>query len=503
MSTEILPAPAAGADPPEGMDSALRRVVAVVVVGSFMTVMDTTIVNVALGTLGHQFHGSISNVQWVVTGYLLALALLIPVSGWAARRFGARRIYTAALALFTLGSFVCGLSSSLSALVVSRVLQGVGGGIIFPVGLIIMAQAAGPSRLGRASGMMFVPAVMAPVFGPTLGGVLIQYLGWSWIFFVNVPVGIIGVLAALRWLPADNRLGDAGRLDVLGFLLLGTGMPAITYGLSEIGITGGFDSARVIVPIVVGVALTALFVSRSRRIARPLLDVRIASNRVLAAALAVTFVLGAAFYGAYILMPLYFQEVRHDSVALAGALVGPQGVGAAIAMWWAGRRMDSSRAEPLVVAGVMLMVTATATLAMLGASSPVWIAPTAMFVRGLGVGLSIMPTMVIALGSVPASGISHASPVLNVVQRLSASIGTALFAVVLARARGGLPSPPTPSQLASAFSTANWWAVAITALTIFPCLVLIRAGSVAKRNDQVALHAELPLRSPRKEPRGA
>ena len=485
--------PSSAAAPSEPLDGALKRVVSVVILGSFMTVMDTTIVNVALDTFGRRFHGSISNVQWVVTSYLLALTLLIPVSGWAARRFGARRVYVWALALFTLGSLLCGLGSSLSALIVFRVIQGVGGGIIFPVGLMIMAQAAGPSRLGRASSMMFVPAVMAPVFGPTLGGVLIQHLGWSSIFFVNVPVGLLGVVAALRWLPADNRLGDAGRLDVVGFLLLSVGMPAITYGLSEVGITGGFRSPRVIVPVVVGTVLSAVFVHRSRRIARPLLDIRVCSNHVFAAAIAVTFVLGSAFYGSYILMPLFFQEVRHDSVSLAGALVGPQGLGAAITMWWAGRRMDGRRAEPVVLVGVTLMVLATVALAALGAHSPVWIAPTAMFARGLGVGLSIMPTMVIALAAVPAASISRASPVLNVTQRLSASLGTALFAMILARAKAAQPGPLTTSHLASAFSTANWWAVSITALSALPCLVLMRAG--APREARAAEHAVAPLRS--------
>jgi EmrB/QacA subfamily drug resistance transporter len=340
---------------------------------------------------------------------------------------------------------------------------------------MIMAQAAGPARMGRMSSMIFVPAVIAPVFGPTLGGVLIQHLGWQWIFFVNVPVGFVGVFAALRWLPADSGLGNPGRLDAVGLLLLSLGMPAINYGLSEIGILGSFDSVRVIAPIAVGCALTAVFILRSRQIERPLLDLRLYSNRTFAAALAVTFVLGAAFFGAYILMPLYFQEVRHDSVSLSGLLVGPQGVGAGITMWWAGRRMDGRRAEHMVLVGVLLMVISTVVMARLGDHTAVWVAPTALFVRGLGVGMCILPTMVIALAVVPAASISDASPLLNVIQRLGASIGTALFAVVLARASAGI-HPQASARLAGAFSTANWWAVGVTAVTVLPCLLLMRVG---------------------------
>jgi predicted MFS family arabinose efflux permease len=175
-------------------------------------------------------------------------------------------------------------------------------------------------------------------------------------------------------------------------------------------------------------------------------------------------------------MPLYFQEVRHDSVSLAGALVGPQGVGAALTMWWSGRRMDRHRTEHTIMLGVLLMALATAVLAMLGPHPAGWVAPTAMFVRGLGVGLCMLPTMVTALAVVPAASISDASPLLNVIQQLGAAIGTALFAVVLARATAGAPHPLTSAGLAGAFSTANWWAVGVTAFAGLPCLVLMRVS---------------------------
>src|SRR5947209_8224415 len=174
------------------------RVSAVVVVGSIMSILDTTIVNVALATLSHKLHASISDIQWVVTGYMLALAAVIPVTGWAARRFGAKRVYVVSLVLFIAGSALCGLASSTAQLVVFRVIQGVGGGMILPIGQLMMADAAGPKRMGRVMSIVAVPAMLAPILGPTLGGFIVDNASWRWIFFVNLPIGVFAVVAALR-----------------------------------------------------------------------------------------------------------------------------------------------------------------------------------------------------------------------------------------------------------------------------------------------------------------
>ncbi len=210
-----------------------------------MSIIDTTIVNVALTSLGRELHSSIAQIQWVVTGYLLALAAVIPVAGWAARRFGPKRVYIVSLVLFTGGSMLCGIATSMTELIFFRVLQGVGGGMILPVGQLMMASAAGPRRMGRVMSVIAVPAMLAPILGPALGGVILDSATWRWIFFVNVPVGAIALVTAWRGLPRAAPAG-AGKLDVVGLLLLATGIPAITYGLAEVGTTGGFSArARV------------------------------------------------------------------------------------------------------------------------------------------------------------------------------------------------------------------------------------------------------------------
>src|ERR1700682_5317553 len=195
------------------------KIAGVVILGMIMSILDTTIVNVALRTLSQDLHSSISQIQWVVTGYLLSLAAVIPVTGWAARRYGAKRVYMTSLVLFTAGSALCAVACSTTSLVLFRVIQGVGGGMLMPVGQLIMAQVAGPKRMGRVMGIVAMPAMLAPILGPVVGGTILQNLHWSWIFLVNLPIGVIAFVLALRILPRTDS-GAAGRLDVLGLFLL-------------------------------------------------------------------------------------------------------------------------------------------------------------------------------------------------------------------------------------------------------------------------------------------
>src|SRR4051794_31262730 len=271
------------------------RIAIVVILGAIMSVLDTTIVNVALDTLAKDLHSPLDDIQWVVTGYMLALAAVIPVSGWAVSRFGARRLYLISLVLFTAGSALCGLSWSSGSLIAARVLQGLGGGMLMPVGQMILVKAAGPGNMAKVMSAIGVPIILAPVFGPTLGGLLVEHAGWQWIFFVNLPVGVAAVFAALRLLPRDAADPvAAGRLDATGLALVATGLVGITYGLAQSGSAGSLTASSVVVPVVAGLALVAAFVVRALHIERPLLDVRLYANKAFAAASVTMFALGAA-----------------------------------------------------------------------------------------------------------------------------------------------------------------------------------------------------------------
>jgi EmrB/QacA subfamily drug resistance transporter len=469
---EIAVTEAAGA----AIESHVWRISAVVVLGSIMSILDTTIVNVALATLGRDLHSSIAQIQWVVTGYMLALAAVIPVSGWVAERFGAKRVYLLSLVLFTAGSMLCGISTSIGELVFFRVLQGLGGGMILPLGQMMMAAAAGPKRMGRVMSIVAVPAMLAPILGPTLGGVILESVSWRWIFYVNVPVGVAAVLAALRVLPAAEA-GTPRPLDFRGFALMVTGVPLLTYGLAEVGSTGSFGSLKVILPTLAGLGLIASFALHALRARQPLLNLRLYRRPTFSTASGAMFLLGAALFGGMILMPLYWQDVRHESVIATGLLVGPQGLGAALVMPLAGKLTDRMGGGPLALFGVVLTTVATIPFGLIGAhTSLAWLC-VAMLLRGMGIGFAFMPAMTAAFAALERSELADATPQLNVLQRVGGSLGTALLAVVLQRA---LVGTHTIAGAASAYGTAFWASAALTAVAVVPAALLLRAERAAR-----------------------
>jgi EmrB/QacA subfamily drug resistance transporter len=462
--------------PEDKIDAYVWRISAVVIVGSIMSILDTTIVNVALDTLRRDLGATISQIQWVVTGYMLALAAVIPVTGWAARRFGAKQVYVVSLVLFIAGSVLCGLAASTGQLVLFRVLQGVGGGMILPIGQLMMADAAGPKRMGRVMSIVAVPAMLAPILGPTLGGFIVDNASWRWIFFVNVPIGVLAVAAAIRILPRVERR-PADPLDVVGLALMATGLPLLTYGLAEIGSTGTFTSIKVVVPCLAGVTLIAAFVVHALRTRYPLLDLRLYKRATFASASLTMFFLGAALFGSMILLPLYWQGIRHESVLHTGLLTAPQGLGMALVMPLAGRFADRFGGGPIALLGVLITTVASIPFGLIGAHTSIPLISAAMFVRGIGIGFAFMPAMAAAFASLERSELSHATPQLNVLQRVGGSIGTAVLAVVLQRALVGVH---TLSGAADAYGTAFWWSAGLTALAIIPCVVLLRAERAAR-----------------------
>ena len=461
---------------PDRIDAYVWRVSAVVIVGSVMSILDTTIVNVAVATLGRELHSTIDQIQWVVTGYMLALAAVIPVTGWAARRFGAKPVYILSLVLFTAGSALCGLATSTTELILFRVLQGVGGGMILPIGQLMMADAAGPKRMGRVMSIVAVPAMLAPILGPTIGGLILDNASWRWIFYVNLPVGVIAVIAAVRILPRVAP-GPADRLDVRGLLLMATGLPLLTYGLAEIGITGGFTAIKVIVPVLAGITLVAVFAVHALRVRHPLLDLRLYRRPTFASASFAMFCLGAALFGVMILLPLYWQEVRHMSVVDTGLLSAPQGLGMALVMPLAGKLTDRLGGGPLALFGVIVTTIATIPFGLIGAHTSILWLSIAMLVRGFGIGFAFMPAMAAAFASLERSELADATPQLNVLQRVGGSIGTAVLAVVLERA---LIGAHTAAAAASAYGTAFWASGGLTALAIIPCIILTSAERRAR-----------------------
>src|SRR6201996_3439265 len=325
----------AQAPQPEGLDRETLIVAGVVLLGAVMSILDTTVVNVAIDHLAIAFHSSLTTIQWVITGYTLALAAVIPVTGWAADRFGTKRIYMWSLVLFTIGSVMSGLAWSAGTLILFRVLQGIGGGMIMPSVMTILTRKAGPHRMGRVMGVLGVPMLIAPILGPILGGWLVDNASWRWIFFINVPIGIVAFILALIVLDRDQPQ-PAHRLDWIGMLLLSPGLAVFIFGLAESS-TYGFGSVRSWGPTLAGVVLIAAWFIHTWRTANPLIDLRTFAHTRAGAAAGTFFLFAISVFGTMLLVPLYYQTVRSQSALNAGLLLAPGGIGAMCLMPVAGR----------------------------------------------------------------------------------------------------------------------------------------------------------------------
>jgi EmrB/QacA subfamily drug resistance transporter len=395
-----------------------------------MSAIDATVINVALNTLEHDLHSSVAGVQWVMTGYLLSVAGVIPVSGWASRRFGARRVYLCALAMFGVTSGLCALAGSLTMLIGCRLLQGVAGGMLVPIGQLIAAELGGPNRMGRMISRVWMVSSLGSMLGPTLGGVIISGLGWRWIFLINVPVSLLTTVAAFYLLP-QMPARPAGRLDIGGLMRLSIGVPATVFGLAQAEATGSLLSPSALLPLGAGVLLVLDFIRHALRSKYPLLNVRLYARRTFTAGAVSIFVFDLAWFGTLVLLPLSFQQLRHATPVVAGLLLAPQGFGTVVGMVVAGRASDGRRGLRLGAAGGFVFVVTTAAVSVFGPNTPDPLICVTLLVAGFAAGLSWVPATAICYRGLAPEEISHASPLVAVMMRLGASFGTAIAAIIL------------------------------------------------------------------------
>lgn len=512
MNTSPSAGAAAAPADPNALDRATMVTAAVVLLGAIMSILDTTVINVAIDRLALDFNASLTTIQWVVTGYTLALAAVIPVTGWAADRFGTKRIYIWSLILFTLGSVLCAAAWSAGSLIAFRVLQGIGGGMIMPAVMTIMTQKAGPHRMGRVMGILGVPMLIAPILGPILGGWLVDDVSWRWIFLINLPIGIVAVILATLVLERDAPQ-PVHKLDWLGMALLSPGLTLLIFGLAESSGSEGFAAVKAWLPIVLGAALIAGFFRHSWRSEEPLIDIRTFTHTRAGASAIVFMLFAIAMFGSLLLIPLYYQSVRGASALEAGLLLAPQGLGAMITMPLAGRLTDRYGPERWAAFGLPLLVIGLSPFAFIQADTPYALLCGFTFVAGLGMGLSMMPTMTAAMQAVPAAAIARTSTAMNIIRQSGASIGTAILSVLLSTAIGAqlasagvsIPDGETgfsalhqisPSQqaaiaepLSEAFAETFVWGLVLMAIAFVPALWMA-LGSRRDRRDATRLAAE-------------
>jgi EmrB/QacA subfamily drug resistance transporter len=471
---------AAETKPSDKLDRDVLLVAMVVVLGAIMSILDVTVVNVAINTLAKEFQTTLPTIQWVATGYTLALATVIPLTGWAADRFGTKRLYMISLTLFACGSMLSGLAWSAESLIFFRVLQGFGGGMIMPAGMTILTRAAGTDRVGRVMAVIGIPMLLGPIFGPILGGWLVDDFSWRWIFFINIPIAVVAVFAAWRILARDVPKHDE-QLDVLGLCLLSPGLAAIIYGLAQSGSSGGFGAPKVYVPVIAGaIALFAFCRHALHRARNPLIDLRLFKNRVFSVSMITLALVVISVFGGMLLLPLYLQVVRGESAMDTGLLLAPQGFGAMVAKPIAGQLADRTGVGRIVPVGLTIVGLSFLALTQLEAdTSYVWFG-VVLWVMGLGMGATMMPTFSGAMQTLRQVQVARASTTLNINQQVAASIGTAVMSVLLANelrsqlgSGGGIGSaaaiPPEAraqvlSKMAEAFGTTYWYAFALVVL---------------------------------------
>jgi MFS transporter, DHA2 family, multidrug resistance protein len=359
--------PVAG-DYPDSLDAGLLRIAGVCVLASVMAILDATVVSVAQRTFIVEFGSTQAVVAWTITGYTLAQVAVIPLAGWAADRFGTKRLFLGATLWFTLASLLCSMASNIVELIAFRMIQGLGSGILVPLVMIILTREAGPRRLGRLMAVLGIPMLLGPMGGPVLGGWLIGAYGWQWIFRINLPVGLIVLVLAAAVFPRD-RPRPSEAFDFVGMLLLSPGLAALLFGISSVPRTGTLTDNHVWIPVLIGLTLiTAFVVHALQRADHPLIDLRLFENRVVTFANSAMFMFSIGFFGIVLLLPSYFQQLLHQTPLQSGVHMVPQGLGAMLAMPLAGTLMDKRGVRNVLLVGITLITIGRIRLWRMGTS---------------------------------------------------------------------------------------------------------------------------------------
>jgi EmrB/QacA subfamily drug resistance transporter len=408
---------------------------AVFVAAMFMNIMDGTVVNVALPTLSRYFAVPIGSVSGVVTGYLVALAVAMPASGWFGDRFGGRNVLLAAITVFTAASALCGLATSLPELVAFRALQGLGGGALVPIGMTMITRVFPPAERIKANQVLIVPTLLAPALGPVIGGALVDGLSWRWIFYINLPVGIAAILVGLLFLPAGSE-HPAGRFDLPGFLLAAAGFPLVMYALST-GSSSGWGSALVLGTGLPGAVLLVVFALVEQRVAEPLLRLRLYRDRLFRIT---SFQLTAAtggFIGTLFLVPLLLQNGLGFSAIHSGLSTFTEALGGMTGVQLTTRLYKRVGPRRLMMAGMCGTVTTIGLMSLAGPSDAFWMIPLLMYFTGGSFGFAISPSQTANMATITPAETGHASTLQNTVRQAGAAAGVALLGTVLAATGAG------------------------------------------------------------------
>jgi EmrB/QacA subfamily drug resistance transporter len=467
--------------PKEKLDPAMLKVALILVFGALAPLFDSTMINVAIKTLTLDLQSSVSVIQWVVTGYVLTMGMAVPVSGWAVNHYGGKKVYMFSLAVFLGGSVLCSLAWNTGSLIGFRLLQGVGAGILIPTLQTVLVQTAGGRNIGRIMSVISIPTLLGPILGPVLGGVILDGLGWRFIFYVNIPITLIALLLAWRGIPADEPSTRRQSLDVIGLLLLSPAFAVLIYGIAQISAYGGLHSSKVVVPLAIGLVLMAAFIIYALRTRiEPLLDLRLFKSRIFSASNVTVFLAGMVMNGALLLLPLYYQQVRGESVLYTGLMLIPQGIGMLLTRSWIGGLSDRIGSRIIVIVSLLVTIAATLPFAFSDSGTSLILLAVALLVRGAALNGLLIPVMVSAYVGLRKDQVPHASISMKICQTIGGAFGAAILATVTQHQLSG-HTASNLQTVAGAFDMAFWWSIGFAVIALIPALILPmhRSSSVA------------------------
>ena len=403
-------------------------------------------------------------MQWVATGYLLSLAMWIPASGWMGDRFGTKRVLLGSIAIFIVGSAWCAAAQNMTELTAARVFQGIGGGMMQPVGMALLFRTFPPERRARASQILIIPTAVAPAIGPIVGGFLVQHASWRWVFLINIPIGALALIFGALFL-RPQPLTPAGRFDLPGFLLGGPGLAVLLYGVTR-GPIDGWRAPQVVGAIVAGIVLLVILVLVELRTSEPMLDFRLFRNRLYLDCTLVAVVGFGAFLGTLFLVPLYLQEARHLSPLASGLATFPEAIGVMVSTQIAGRLYPRVGPKRLQFAGLAWITAILLTGGVfVGNGTSLWLVRLFMFGLGVGLAYVFISQQAARFATISPADTGRATALAAAIQQASSAAGIALLTTVLAlQTPHGLP--PTPTDFGPVFLTAAGLALAGSLLAL-------------------------------------
>lgn len=456
----------------EKLDPVVLRAAIVLVIGALAPMFDSTMMNVAIHTVATDMKTTISVVQWVATAYVMAMALTVSFTGWATKRFGCKRSYIFSLVLFLIGSICSMMSWNIESLILFRIVQGAGAGLLMPILQTELVHVSSGRNLGQIMAIVGIPALLAPILGPVLGGILVNAWSWHAIFWINIPICIVAIPLCLWGLPDDKVLDKQATLDGIGILFFSSSFAFLIYGISQISSHGGITSSAVYIPLILGVVLMASYVVYALNTKRePVLNLRLFKSANFSASNILLFLDSFLTTGALFILPLYYQVVRGEGVLSAGLWLLPQGIGMLLARGWAGRAADRNGPRNIVFLCLAAVVLGTLPFAFANTDTNYILLSIALLIRGAGVGSLMIVVMSSAYLGFPRELIPHATIATRIFHTIGGSFGSAILATVVSQQMAGHTSSDLPA-LTHAYDVSFWWVIVFAVVAVIPTLFL-------------------------------